>query len=55
MTKSTGNRYSQIPFRMNLTLNRTRTTYPYCGNAHAKITKVIPMEPAKANKTNLKL
>lgn len=29
--------------------------YLYCGNAHDKITRVIPMEPANAKFTNLKI
>lgn len=29
-------------------------TYLYCGKAHARITKVIPMEPANARDTKLK-
>lgn len=30
-------------------------TYPYCGNAHAKMTNVMPTEPANARETNLQI
>lgn len=30
-----------------------RYTYWYCGNAHAKMIKVIPIEPANARLTRL--